>query len=117
MLALSPPVFEWNESTSHYINDKHYATNYTSHIPLIDDQLIGSSQPQSQELLQWLTPSSSSLSPSPSPSPMAKKLHHNASERDRRKKINTLYSSLRSMLPLSEQSVHFLLFYYLQFIH
>nr|WCO08317.1 hypothetical protein [Suaeda aralocaspica] len=30
---------------------------------------------------------------------LAKKLNHNASERDRRKKINTMYSSLRSLLP------------------
>lgn len=36
---------------------------------------------------------------------MAKKLYHNASERDRRKRINTLYSSLRSLLPPSDQAV------------
>ncbi|XP_044478375.1 transcription factor ORG2-like [Mangifera indica] len=35
---------------------------------------------------------------------MAKKLYHNASERDRRKRINTLYSSLRSLLPPSDQA-------------
>ncbi|KAL9681193.1 hypothetical protein QQ045_012974 [Rhodiola kirilowii] len=34
----------------------------------------------------------------------AKKVNHNASERHRRKKINELYSSLRSLLPASEQS-------------
>ncbi|EEF30835.1 DNA binding protein, putative [Ricinus communis] len=34
---------------------------------------------------------------------MVKKLNHNASERDRRKKMNTLYSSLRSLLPASDQ--------------
>ncbi|CAK7340223.1 unnamed protein product [Dovyalis caffra] len=34
---------------------------------------------------------------------MAKKLNHNASERDRRKKINSLYSSLRSLLPAADQ--------------
>ncbi|CAG7905480.1 unnamed protein product [Brassica rapa] len=33
-----------------------------------------------------------------------KKLKHNASERDRRKKINSLFSSLRSCLPASDQS-------------
>ncbi|KAL2464604.1 Transcription factor ORG2 [Forsythia ovata] len=32
-----------------------------------------------------------------------KKLNHNASERDRRKKINTLYSTLRSLLPAADQ--------------
>ncbi|CAK7340221.1 unnamed protein product [Dovyalis caffra] len=34
---------------------------------------------------------------------MVKKLNHNASERDRRKKINNLYSSLRSLLPAADQ--------------
>lgn len=34
-----------------------------------------------------------------------KKLNHNASERDRRKKINTLYADLRSLLPQQDQSV------------
>ncbi|ESQ44380.1 hypothetical protein EUTSA_v10006491mg [Eutrema salsugineum] len=33
-----------------------------------------------------------------------KKLNHNASERDRRKKINSLFSSLRSCLPVSDHS-------------
>ncbi|KAM6571669.1 hypothetical protein CsatA_015749 [Cannabis sativa] len=32
-----------------------------------------------------------------------KKLCHNASERDRRKRINSLYSSLRSLLPAADQ--------------
>ena len=36
-----------------------------------------------------------------------KKLNHNASERDRRKKINSLYSSLRSLLPATDQRVRF----------
>ncbi|KAF8104299.1 hypothetical protein N665_0175s0026 [Sinapis alba] len=35
---------------------------------------------------------------------VTKKLNHNASERDRRKKINSLFSSLRSCLPASDQS-------------
>ncbi|KAI3857936.1 hypothetical protein MKW98_011202 [Papaver atlanticum] len=33
-----------------------------------------------------------------------KKLNHNASERDRRKKLNNLYSSLRSLLPGSDHT-------------
>lgn len=36
---------------------------------------------------------------------MVKKLNHNASERDRRKKINSLYSTLRSLLPSADQTV------------
>lgn len=35
----------------------------------------------------------------------SKKLGHNAYERDRRKKTNDLYSSLRSLLPESKQNV------------
>ncbi|XP_010554771.1 PREDICTED: transcription factor ORG2 [Tarenaya hassleriana] len=35
---------------------------------------------------------------------VAKKMNHNASERDRRKKINALFSSLRSLLPPSDCS-------------
>lgn len=34
-----------------------------------------------------------------------KKLNHNASERDRRKKINHLYSSLRALLPSRDHTV------------
>ncbi|XP_061368042.1 transcription factor ORG2-like [Gastrolobium bilobum] len=41
--------------------------------------------------------------PSPHPT-MVKKLNHNASERDRRKKIKNLIFSLRSVLPVAEQT-------------
>ncbi|ONH94928.1 hypothetical protein PRUPE_7G040500 [Prunus persica] len=36
-------------------------------------------------------------------SKVVKKLNHNASERERRKKINTLYSTLRSLFPAPDQ--------------
>ncbi|XP_058740177.1 transcription factor ORG2-like [Vicia villosa] len=42
--------------------------------------------------------------PPPSPKLMVKKLNHNASERDRRKKVNSLISSLRSLLPGDDQT-------------
>ncbi|KAL4619315.1 hypothetical protein ACB092_06G070100 [Castanea dentata] len=35
---------------------------------------------------------------------MAKRIFHNASERDRRKKMNALYSTLRSLLPSADQA-------------
>ncbi|KAI3788340.1 hypothetical protein L2E82_01101 [Cichorium intybus] len=35
------------------------------------------------------------------PKNVSKKLNHNASERDRRKKVNSLYAFLRSLLPMS----------------
>ncbi|KAM6548019.1 hypothetical protein CsatB_019695 [Cannabis sativa] len=47
------------------------------------------------------TPSTTTIDSDPS---IVKKLNHNASERDRRKKINDLYSSLRALLPLSDQT-------------
>lgn len=48
-----------------------------------------------------------SLSPTNVPNDLAtvKKLNHNANERDRRKKINNLYASLRSLLPHVDQMV------------
>ncbi|XP_047160533.1 transcription factor ORG2-like, partial [Vigna umbellata] len=44
-----------------------------------------------------------SIAPSSDPA-MVKKLSHNASERDRRKKVNNLVSSLRSLLPMADQT-------------
>ncbi|KAG5043285.1 hypothetical protein AAZX31_03G114400 [Glycine max] len=45
-----------------------------------------------------------SSAPSPEDPAMVKKLSHNASERDRRKKVNDLVSSLRSLLPGPDQT-------------
>lgn len=44
-----------------------------------------------------------------------KKLNHNASERDRRKKMNTLYSSLRSLIPATDHVVINLILIFLPF--
>lgn len=44
------------------------------------------------------------LRPAPSESGIKRKQSHNAYERDRRKKINTLYTCLRSLLPQSENN-------------
>ncbi|KEH41324.1 transcription factor ORG2-like protein [Medicago truncatula] len=88
MLAISPPMFStigwpFEESLSH---NQHQNQLFNFH-----DQVeaeINSTDPSQS--------TSSDLS-------MVKKLVHNASERDRRKKINNLYSSLRSLLPVSDQ--------------
>ncbi len=57
-------------------------------------------------------PNRSTPSTSNSSNPtMVKKLCHNASERVRRKKINTLYSTLRSLLPPADQPVLILSFF------
>ncbi|KAG6771173.1 transcription factor ORG2-like [Populus alba x Populus x berolinensis] len=59
--------------------------------------------PPSQPNIRELDRSTSFTAYSGSGDPnMVKKLNHNASERYRRKKINSLYSSLRSLLPASD---------------
>ncbi|PON88890.1 Basic helix-loop-helix transcription factor [Trema orientale] len=66
-------------------------------------------QQQQQQQLQLLQGEVAELDPSPPSTAVTgdptiiKKLSHNASERDRRKKINCLYSSLRSLLPAADQ--------------
>jgi hypothetical protein len=96
MLALFPPLFSttgWplETSTSHADQNYVYKDTETSesrlHVPPSQPQLVD------QNLDTKLT-SINSGDPS-----MVKKLNHNASERDRRKKINILYSTLRSQLP------------------
>ncbi|XP_011000433.1 PREDICTED: transcription factor ORG2-like [Populus euphratica] len=60
--------------------------------------------PPSQPDVRQLDRSTSFTAHSGSGDPsMVKKLNHNASERDRRKKINSLYSSLRSLLPAADR--------------
>ncbi|OIW11491.1 hypothetical protein TanjilG_26857 [Lupinus angustifolius] len=95
MLALSPPVLSnmgiWPlevEPISHNNNQNYFNSDYYS----FPHQF---SSPHSPLEVQTSTPSSDPT--------MVKKLSHNASERDRRKKINSLYSSLRSLLPVQDQ--------------
>ncbi|CBI30114.3 hypothetical protein VitviT2T_012724 [Vitis vinifera] len=98
MLAFSPPLFStfgwpWEDPISHeqnYIYQETEASESFLHLP--------SSEPQAE--LNYSTPSAA-VSGNPT---MVKKLNHNASERDRRKKINSLYSSLRSLLPAADQA-------------
>ncbi|KAJ9695396.1 hypothetical protein PVL29_010726 [Vitis rotundifolia] len=98
MLAFSPPLFStfgwpWEDPISHeqnYIYRETEASESFLHLP--------SSEPQAE--LNYSTPSAA-VSGNPT---MVKKLNHNASERDRRKKINSLYSSLRSLLPAADQA-------------
>ncbi|KAB2608385.1 transcription factor ORG2-like [Pyrus ussuriensis x Pyrus communis] len=81
---------------------------YKDHITTTNDQtaessslhILPSGHPKSE--LDRSTPSTTISGEYSSVSPVAKKLNHNASERDRRKKINSLYSSLRSLLPADQ---------------
>lgn len=110
MLALSPPLFStigWSldqDSISHENHNYFYSKDITT---TNDDQtadsflhLLPSHHPKVD--LDRSTPSITVTGDYSSVCPMAKKLNHNASERDRRKKINNLYASLRSLLPADQ---------------
>ncbi|XP_057470796.1 transcription factor ORG2-like [Actinidia eriantha] len=105
MLALSPPLFStfgWpledpishDQQNNNYNNNNiiYRETEATSDQSFFLSQAIdgiGGFKCNSNEVMGDET--------------MAKKLNHNASERDRRKRINSLYSSLRSLLPAADQ--------------
>ncbi|CAL0310107.1 unnamed protein product [Lupinus luteus] len=84
-MAIWPLEFE---PISHNDNYNYFTSDYYS-FPRHFSSL------QSEVEAQTSTP--------PSDPTMVKKLNHNASERDRRKRINFLYSSLCSVLPLADQ--------------
>lgn len=102
MLALSPPLFstfEWalEDPINHDQN-----INICREAELLDSLLhfpLPLPQPQVEH-------EKSSVFDRNTGDVMAvKKINHNASERDRRRKINSLFSSLRSLLPASDQTV------------
>jgi hypothetical protein len=98
MLAISPPLFStigwpFEETISHNLHQNHFYKDITT------DQLFDiNNQVEADNSTDPSQATSYDLS-------MVKKLVHNASERDRRKKINNLYSSIRSLLPDSDQMV------------
>ncbi|XP_035843437.1 transcription factor ORG2 [Helianthus annuus] len=106
MLALSPPLFSTTYGwpfdgliTQNLQQDCNEANSYN---PLLDC-------PSNIQIQHDFAPENSlSMSSKEAvngnnddPMKVAKKLNHNASERDRRKRVNELYSFLRSLLPLS----------------
>uniref|UniRef100_A0A6N2K2G8 BHLH domain-containing protein n=1 Tax=Salix viminalis TaxID=40686 RepID=A0A6N2K2G8_SALVM len=106
MLELSPPTLlatsGWplDEATSHD-HQNYLSFREISETP---ESLITKFPPSQPQIIQLdRSPSSfTAYSGSAGPS-MFKKLSHNANERDRRKKIKSLYSSLRSLLPAADQ--------------
>ncbi|EXC19631.1 Transcription factor ORG2 [Morus notabilis] len=117
MLALSPPSFSTNiaywplEDTLGH-DDQNYF--YRDVEPANSDQsvflnsfpmtLVTSDQ-RSRAELDWLaSPTTTTGAISRDLSMAVRKLNHNVSERDRRKKINHLYSSLRALLPASDHT-------------
>ncbi|KAL5546583.1 hypothetical protein UlMin_006270 [Ulmus minor] len=117
MLAFSPPLFPtigWPlEDQTNHIEDQNYLYRNYSETATSDTAFLqfhsASGFPPSDQLPRVdhrhrdrsATPSTAI---SGEITHMVKKLKHNASERDRRKKINHLYSSLRSLLPQTDQT-------------
>ncbi|GAU31365.1 hypothetical protein TSUD_19100 [Trifolium subterraneum] len=96
MLAISSPLFStigwpFEDPISHNQHQNHFYKDITT------DQFFDiNNQIEAENSTDPSQATSCDLS-------MVKKLVHNASERDRRKKINNLYSSIRSLLPVSDQ--------------
>nr|XP_043611372.1 transcription factor ORG2-like [Erigeron canadensis] len=117
MLALSPPLFStttygWpledlvitqNHQKSYNYCDDIEANSYDQ--PILDDDHIATYDQMNKH--DHFTPENSISSGvavnggTGDDTTVSKKLNHNASERDRRKRVNDLYSFLRSLLPLS----------------
>ncbi|TQE05010.1 hypothetical protein C1H46_009376 [Malus baccata] len=109
MLALSPPLFltvGWpledpiSHDYNYFYKDRNTTTTVNDHNAESSLHILPSHQLQAE--LDCSTPSTTISGEYSRVSPMARKLNHNASERDRRKKINNLYASLRSLLPTDQ---------------
>ncbi|CAB4286417.1 unnamed protein product [Prunus armeniaca] len=101
MLALSPPLFStvgWpSEDPIGYDQKYFYRDSSNDQTAESFLRILPSQLPQFELDLSTTISGDNS-----SGSTVAKKLNHNASERDRRKKINSLYSSMRSLLPADQ---------------
>ncbi|XP_020423469.1 transcription factor ORG2 isoform X2 [Prunus persica] len=104
MLALSPPSFStigWPlEDPKSHDQNYFYRDSFTDQIAESFLHTLPSQLPQVEPTRS--TPSTTVSGGYAGVSTMVKKLNHNASERDRRQKINSLYSSLRSLLPADQ---------------
>ncbi|XP_020081245.1 transcription factor bHLH100-like isoform X1 [Ananas comosus] len=107
MLALSPPLFSSpleNNVMSNELrsDDRIFASNRIQHEDgMLQQSLLFPSPPHPE--LEFDDQSRASNSAKDSPR-SHKKLSHNAYERDRRKKLNSFYSSLRTLLPESDRT-------------
>ncbi|XP_034225828.1 transcription factor ORG2-like isoform X2 [Prunus dulcis] len=107
MLALSPPSFStigWPlEDPKSHDQNYFYRDSFTDQIAESFLHILPSQLPQVEPARS--TPSTTVSGEYAGVSTMVKKLNHNASERDRRQKINSLYSSLRSLLPTDQMKL------------
>ena len=99
MLSLSPPLFQ---TFAWPIEDlmMNHEYNFYAHTDNIPNSFLDF--PSTLDAKQQVNYGDSSAF---EPTTIVKKINHNANERDRRKKMNSLYSSLRSLLPASHQAV------------
>ncbi|KAJ0791875.1 putative transcription factor bHLH family [Helianthus annuus] len=105
MLALSPPLFSatygWPMEDQLIANNLPYdcneANSYSSFLDFhVHDQINHKSAPE------YSTSSGGAANCGSGDNiKVEKKINHNASERDRRKRVNELYAFLRSLLPIS----------------
>ncbi|KAK9289460.1 hypothetical protein L1049_007615 [Liquidambar formosana] len=100
MLTLSPPLFSPFGWPIEEPVPSHDHQNYTFRDTETSDSFVHFPTSSLPEVEFNQSAPSAAFSRDPT---MVKKLSHNASERDRRKKINSLYSSLRSLLPAADQ--------------
>lgn len=107
MLALSPsfPTFGIPLEDDHLAYEQNWEPdealfNFNNDVFRRFDSFGSSSSPLENELHCEKNSGATSSDPS-----STKKFSHNASERDRRRKLNDLYSTLRSMLPNTDQKV------------
>uniref|UniRef100_A0A803MM23 BHLH domain-containing protein n=1 Tax=Chenopodium quinoa TaxID=63459 RepID=A0A803MM23_CHEQI len=97
-----PLELETKQPFDNFDLDSIFLANVSSsQTPDYEDNQMSSDQAKRSESPQG-TSSTDQFNNNPS---ISKKLNHNASERDRRKKINNMYSSLRSLLPTNDQRI------------
>lgn len=109
MQTLSPTLFSttygWpseNNSTQNHqqdFNDIYMDVEANSYNPLLD--ILSCDQSQQNSAPNSWSSRGATDGNTADPMKVSKKLNHNASERDRRKRVNELYEYLRSLLPIS----------------
>ncbi|XP_030540830.1 transcription factor ORG2-like [Rhodamnia argentea] len=103
MLFSSPSGWPLEDSTSHEQKSYMHGDAYTCYSPpLLHFPFLSPPTPYPQTELA-VDPLDTPFAVANGEATMVKKLNHNASERDRRKKMNGVYSTLRSLLPATDQ--------------
>jgi len=113
MLALSPPLFSstnygWPSledlnliTTQHLPLDCNDANSYNNNTTTLLDHLHTYGDQIKHDHFEPISSSGAANGSTGDDMTVEKKLNHNASERDRRKRVNDLYTFLGSLLPMS----------------